>query len=349
MGFYKMDLSNGQAIRLMEANTDLGSALWTKGVEKGRDFYYIEETASRGCDIRIRSTEPESVARRVTHINPVFDRYVMGEARLVEWRSSDGERLRGALMLPAGYEPGKRYPLIVHVYGGIMLSDNINTFGFSNALVMNEQFWATRGYAVLLPDTPLGVGTPMVDLVKTVIPGVDRIVEMGIADPDRLAVWGSSYGGYSTVALIAQTTRFKAAISDAGFANLLTAYGRVTAPENAGARFQGWAETGQGRMGGTPWLYRERYIANSPLFYLDRVRTPLLLILGTEDSLDILSDELFVSLRRLGKEATYLKYEGAGHTILTFSYAEQVDVLNRIISWFDSYLKSPTGGHTTRD
>lgn len=71
------------------------------------------------------------------------------------------------------------------------------------------QFWATRGYAVLLPDAPLRQGTPVLDLSKTILPGVDRIVELGIADPQRLALWGNSYGGYSTMALITQTPRFK--------------------------------------------------------------------------------------------------------------------------------------------
>jgi len=100
-----------------------------------------------------------------------------------------------------------------------------------------------------------------------------------------------------------------------------------------------WAEEGQGRMGGSPWEFPERYIENSPIFYLDRVQTPLLIVHGTLDRgmSSSLSDEIFVGLRRLGKEVTYAKYKGEGHGFLAF--ANQVDFCNRIIAWFDEHLK----------
>ena len=112
----------------------------------------------------------------------------------------------------------------------------------------------------------------MADLLKTVIPGVDRVVELGIADPDRLGVMGHSYGGYSTLSLIVQTTRFKAAVDSAGPADLISVYGQMDKTGSSGAI--GWSETGQGGMVGTPWQFRDRYIENSPIFYLDRWNTP---------------------------------------------------------------------------
>src|SRR5437762_12672126 len=145
----------------------------------------------------------------------------MGTARLIEWRSLDGENLQGALLLPAGYEEGKRYPLIVYVYGGATLSDHINHFGVDDGGPFNMQLFATRGYAVLLPDAPQRLSTPMVDIAKTVLPGVDKVIELGIADPERLGVWGHSYGAYSTLSLIVQTKRFKAALAADGTGNLL--------------------------------------------------------------------------------------------------------------------------------
>jgi len=280
--------------------------------------------------------------KRLTQTNPVFDEYAMGEGQLIEWRSSDGTRLRGALMLPAGYTKGQRYPLIVNVYGGSNLSDKVNLFGFTaNTNITNQQFWATRGYAVLLPDSPLRTGTPMLDLAKTVLPGIDKVVEMGVADPERIGVWGSSYGGYSTLCLLVQTNRFKAAAIDSGFANLMTLYGWMPERSNDPS-WQDWAEAPQGRMGGSPWKYRERYLENSPVFYLDRVQTPLLIIQGNEDpsGRDVYSNEIFMNLRRLGKEATYLKYRGASHTISSFNYFEQIDVMQRLVAWFDSHLKN---------
>ncbi len=340
-GFYTMELANGRVTPLLEEDKDIRRLSWVTASANGY-LFYVTQNASQSPDIWTMSTANGAVPRRLTKINSVFDQYLLGESQLIEWVSSDGARLRGALLLPAGYKKGRRYPLIVNVYGGALLSERINQFGlaaFGN--ITNQQFWTTRGYAVLLPDTPLRVGTPMLDLAKTLLPGVDKVVEMGIADPERLGIWGSSYGGYSTLAVLAQTTRFKAAAVDAGFANMVSLYGWMAERSNE-PTWQSWAEISQGRMGGTPWQYRERYLENSPVFYLDRVKTPVLIIQGSADpgAGDFFSNEIFMNLRRLGKEATYLKYKAGSHTVASFSYAEQVDVLQRLLAWFDSHLKS---------
>jgi dipeptidyl aminopeptidase/acylaminoacyl peptidase len=216
----------------------------------------------------------------------------------------------------------------------------VHRFGLSGAGVENLQILATRGYAVLLPDTPLKKGTPMFDLLKTVIPGVDRIVDLGIADPDRLGVMGHSYGGYSTLSLITQTTRFRAAVDSAGPGDLISAYGEMDKSGSAGAI--GWSETGQGGMVGTPWQYRDRYIENSPLFYLDRVETPLLIVQGELDRAvpPSQAEEVFVGLRRLGKEVVYAKYAGEEHWEGTWSPANVEDYWTRVLDWFDKHLKA---------
>ena len=339
-GFYTMDLTSGRTERLFEEAKDVRRLSWVVGSSAKRTLYYVAQDASHAPDVW--ATQIPAAPRRLTQINPVFDRHQMGESQLIEWVSSDGARLRGALLLPAGYTKGQRYPLIVNVYGGSPLSDRVNLFGLgANTNVTNQQFWTTRGYAVLLPDSPLRVGTPVLDLAKTVLPGVEKVIEMGIADRDRLGVWGASYGGYSTLALLVQTSRFKAAAIDSGSGNLFSIYGWMPERSNEPS-FQDWAELSQGRMGGSPWKYRERYIENSPTLYLDRVQTPLLIIQGADDpsSKDFYSNEIFMNLRRLGKEATYLKYKGAGHTMASFSYDQQVDALQRLLAWFDSHLKN---------
>ena len=161
---------------------------------------------------------------------------------------------------------------------------------------------------------------------------------MGIADADRLGLMGHSYGGYSVLSLIVQSKRFKAAIECDGPGDLVGMYGEM---DSAGAAFgTGWAE-GPGQMGGTPWEFHERYIANSPFFFLDRVETPILIVHGGKDTTvaPSLGDEVFVGLRRLGKEVEYAKYEGEGHSPLYWSYASQLDFCERAIAWFDKYLK----------
>lgn len=341
-GFSTMDLGTGEVQQLFEEDKEIRRTPLVTGFPSGDTFYYVSQDTSHPPDIWGLRVSPNAAPQRITRINAALDQYSMGESQLVEWVSSDGARLRGALLLPAGYRKGQRYPLLVNVYGGSILSERKNLFGFgANTNVSNQQIWATRGYAVLLPDTPLRVGTPMLDLAKTVLPGVDKIIEMGIADPERLGVWGASYGGYSTLALLVQTGRFKAAAIDSGFANLLSLYGWMPDRSNEPS-WQDWAEISQGRMGGSPWQYRERYLENSPVLYLDRVQTPLLIIQGTKDAgaKDFYSNEIFMNLQRLGKEATYLKYPNGAHTVSSFSYAAQIDALERMVSWFDSHLKN---------
>src|SRR6266542_1289716 len=160
----------------------LYSSTWISR-QASKAVVYIVEDAQHGKDIWMAGADCRD-PRRLTRINPRLDRYEMGESRLVEWRGLDGERLRGALLLPANYEEGKRYPLVVWVYGGWLLSNNVNRFGlYQSGGVENMQLLATRGYAVLMPDIPLTVGTPMQDVVKNVMPGVDKVVEMRVADP----------------------------------------------------------------------------------------------------------------------------------------------------------------------
>ncbi|MGH3995476.1 MAG: alpha/beta hydrolase family protein, partial [Pseudonocardiaceae bacterium] len=154
----------------------------------------------------------------------------------------------------------------------------------------------------------------------------------------RIGIMGHSYGGYSTLALITQSARFKAGVMRAGQGDLIASYGHL-APDGTNYGLP-WAESGQGRMGGSPWEYRERYLENSPFYHLDRVETPVLIVHGAADDAvpSFLADEVFVGLRRLGKPVTYAKYAGEGHWEGEWSYANQVDYLTRVFAWFDRYL-----------
>jgi dipeptidyl aminopeptidase/acylaminoacyl peptidase len=341
-GFYRVDLETGERVKLRQENQWYFTYSREDNVSASSDgklVAFFREDARHPQDMWLASQNFQSV-RRLTHINPQLDGYQMGAGQLIEWQSLDGERLHGALLLPAGYTEGKRYPLIVCVYGGVSLSNDVVRFGLGwCGGVMNMQLFATRGYAVLLPDAPQRLGTPMADLAKTVLPGVNKVIEMGIADPNRLGVMGHSYGGYSVLSLVVQTKRFKAAMAADGYGDLMAHYGEM---DKKGSTY-GLAvdETGQGLMGGTPWQFRERYIENSPVFYLDRVDTPLLIVHGAEDNIhpSFVAGEIFVGLRRLGKEVVYAKYEKESHSPQTWSYANQLDFHTRVIAWFDAHLK----------
>jgi len=339
-GFYKITLSTGNSEKLLEEAKSYGFApsLRTALSPDGHHLVYTSQSAAEPEDIWAVDTQ-QFRARRLTHVNPIFDRYVMGETRRIEWQTLNGQTAHGALLLPAGYTAGKRYPLIVYQYPGGMWSTYGNLFGLSvfASAVENWQFFATRGYAVLMPDVPARPESYMKDIAAAVLPGVDKVIELGICDPERVGVTGQSNGGYGVLSLIVQTNRFKAAVDRMGPGNLISQYTQMS--ENGTSVYTG--EMVQ-RTAGSLWEKREKFIENSPIFYFDRVQTPLLIIQGTADQqvMAARSDEVFVSLRFLGKEVEYARYAGEPHGVSEWSFPNQVDYLNRVIAWFDRWLKA---------
>ena len=341
-GFVSVDLRTGAASQVVEETKRYGGYGADPTVSAdGKRVVYVAEGPIDPPDVYL--LDGAGSPRRLTDVAPTLSQRALGKSAVLEWRSLDGELQRGALIYPADYEAGKTYPLIVKVYGGSPISDQLNLFGYASAPVENLHLYTTRGYALLLADSKLNVGTPMVDLMKSVMPGIDRAIATGVADPERIGITGHSYGGYSVLSLLVQSPRFKAAVMRAGMGDLIAGYGQLA---HDGTNYGlAWAESGQGRMGGSPWEYRERYIENSPIYYLDRVRTPLLIIHGDQDDAVpvYLADEVFTGLRRLGKAVTYARYPGEGHWEGGWSHADRVDALERQIEWFDRLLKKAPG------
>ena len=188
----------------------------------------------------------------------------------------------------------------------------------------------------------------MLKLTNGVLPAVERAVELGIADPALLFVLGHSYGGYGVYGLVTQTNRFHAAVALAGSCDLISLYGSLDAwyryddfPHEQ--LFQATLlETGQGRMGSPPWKDAGRYLLNSPIFFVDRVQTPLLIIHGDMDYSPIQQgEEFFMSLYRQGKRAAFVRYWGEGHVLE--SPANIRDMWRRILAWFEKASGARTG------
>jgi len=279
--------------------------------------------------------------QQLTHLNPQIEQRSLGaQQESVTWRTRRGAIRDGVLLLPPGFQAGKRYPTILWVYGGENQGSILrDLFGMCVdqrlGSYFNLQLLASRGYAVFVPNSELRAGHPMSDIAGEILPGVDKIVAMGITDPKRLGVYGQSYGGYSVFSLIVQTNRFKVAIATSGLSDLVSLYGALF---KDGSDSTGYFENSQGRMGGTPWQYRDRYIENSPLFYLNRVQTPVLIEYGEDDEAvpPYQSREAFVGLRRLGKIATLVGYPDETHVLQTT--AHQQDFWQRMLDWLNTYL-----------
>ncbi|HST24129.1 MAG TPA: prolyl oligopeptidase family serine peptidase [Blastocatellia bacterium] len=276
----------------------------------------------------------------VVRLNAYWEELAEQKRQTFQYRSLKDEQLTGLLIYPHGYKEGQRYPLVVFVYPG-----------------MEEDFplWDRRlyplishGYAVLVPSMPLYSGdnpsAPMSGMLNGVMPAIDKVVEMGVADPERLAVMGESYGGYATLSLIAQTNRFKAAIARAPGSNWISLYGvfamfyRYSTFTHEDLSFFYEIETGQVQMKAPPWAEPTRYIQNSPIFYAHQVQTPVMIIQGDIDYVSIgQGEEFFMALYRQGKRARFVRYWGEGHNI--DSPANIRDQWEQIFGWLDEHLK----------
>jgi len=338
VGFHSIDPITGKSMLLIEEEKYYGSRpLFTTVISESK-LIFVGEDSRHPQDIWLLDTKKKSV-NRITNVNPHFAKYILGENRLIDWKKSNGETLQGVLLLPPDFQEGKKYPTIVSVYGGSLQSDYINRFGLTGLATDNSHLYATRGYVVFVPDIPMSRGKPIKDILEAVLPGVDRVINLGIADPDRIGVMGWSYGGYTTLALITHSNRFKAAKMGAGMGNLVSSATYGAFDRHNGIDGIGYFEKGQGGMTGTPWEKRQEYLENSPFFYLDRVQTPLLIVHGTLDSAVKVeaAEEVFVGLRRLCKEATFIQYLNEDHGIER--YPNVRDHWERTIAWWDSYLK----------
>ncbi|MFQ6041951.1 MAG: S9 family peptidase [Candidatus Poribacteria bacterium] len=333
----RVDLKSGEATTLIEfAQWCLDNTFETEAASDGSACYLVTEAADHPPEIWVAGGN-FSAPHRLYSLNPELDDVALGKARLIEWRAPDGKIRRGALLLPLTYAEGQRLPVIFQVYGGSFDSGLLHEFGLGWGIV-NNHLLASRGYAVLCPDLPMEDRDPMRQLPGLLLPAVNRLIDLGIADPNRLGLMGHSYGGYCVLALLTQTDCFRAAICSAGMVNFTSAYGGLT---DDGDSSWGYFEVGQGGMGGTLWERRSSYIENSPLFYLDRVCTPLLLVCGAEDrGATSQAKEAFSALRRLGQKVELRLYHGEGHWPGNWTEDSLRDLCSRVIDWFETYLKA---------
>ena len=253
----------------------------------------------------------------------------------MSYRDADGKVLYGVLRYPIGYEKGRRYPTVFELY---------ETF-FDNGFNGRAALLAGQGYAVFHPSVNLVVGRPGESWAKGVTAAANKLIDMGVADPDRLGVHGTSYGGYATVLLLTETDRFKAAVNVSGKVDMISFY---TDSERLGVRNTMRRRRARIASAARLWEYPERYIEHSAIFRLDRVKTPLLTISGDQDPNVPAnqSRELYYALRRLGKEVEWVRYTNGGHRPPN-SVAESIDFENRIVAWYDKYLK-PKPATTTQ-
>ena len=301
----------------------------------GRRLLTLPQNSTSPPDIWIADNDLFHL-RKVTMVNPQLKKVKFGRTQLITYKGPTGQELRGAILMPPEDEE-RPYPLIVYLYPGWLLSNNLNIFGLGTLSFGNAQLLASRGFCVLCPDMTGSRYDILADITPVVMAAVNRIIETGIADPDKLGLMGHSAGGYCVNVLVTQTDQFAAAVSTAGSADAISSYGYFWI--NGRTHRQREQET---IYEGAPWEVPEKYVENSPIFYLDKVNTPLLLIHGVLDETVgwHQSGEMFAGLRRLGKETVLVLYRDEGHNIgMGWSPNNTLDLWHRMIDWFEKYLR----------
>jgi dipeptidyl aminopeptidase/acylaminoacyl peptidase len=280
---------------------------------------------------------------------------VLGEQRTIEYTTLNGERMQAKLTLPVGYQQGRRYPLVVDFDIGYT-ADGSSHYAAADPSTLPspyEEPFAAAGYVYMFASWPTTSMDPVgrSNLLlgpNGVIPAVEEVIRLGIADPERLFLYGASSAGYGVFALVTQTSRFKAAAAHAGWTDQITMrltttiHSRYT--ENPFDIAMMGANYSTSRL--PSWRNGEHYRRNSPLSYVDRVQTPLLILHGDFDEVPITEPELFFkALVMQRKPAQFVRYWGEGHAINT--PANLRDYFQRIFAWYDQWgdIARDTAGH----
>ena len=275
-------------------------------------------------------------ARQATRTNPFQDDFAWGRTELIEYENEWGRRLQGALTYPAGYEPGRQYPMIVYHYE--LLSQTLHQYQIPDPTrYYNIQIWSQEGYFVLRPDIVYRDRRPGQSNVETLRPAVAAVLETGLVDADRIGLIGHSWGGYQTTFFVTQDDLFASAVAGAPLTNLMSMY--LSFYWNSGGTDARIFEISQGRMQVPWWEDWDSYFNNSPLHHIQNLNTPLLMEFGTEDGAVEFNQgvEFYNAARRAGKQMVLLVYDGENHGLA--QDANQLDYQSRILEWFGHYLK----------
>jgi dipeptidyl aminopeptidase/acylaminoacyl peptidase len=261
--------------------------------------------------------------------------FAWGTGELVSFRNSDGVPLRAALYKPPGFDPAKKYPLMIYIYE--RLSQIVNTFNNpAPSHNINFSLYASNGYLILTPDIVYTDGHPGQSALKSVLPAIESLVRQGFVDENAIGISGHSWGGYQIAYMVTQTSRFRAAEAGAPVGNMTSAYSGIRWGSGMPRQFQ--YEKTQSRIGAPLQESPQLYIENSPVFHVQRVTTPLLLLANDNDDAVpwYQGIELFLALRRYNKPAWFWSYNGEFHGLRR--RADQKDFARRAWQFFEHYL-----------
>lgn len=332
-GYYQLDGVGGEMKRLVE-----GPYLYA-GLARAKDadrVIYTRENFNEFGDLWT-SDKSFANASKITDANPQQAQYKWGSVDLIKWIDFNGNECEGLIHYPENYDASKPYPTIVYFYEKqAFLRYRYNTPAPSRSII-NPVYCTSNDYIVFIPDINYVVGYPGKSCYDAVVSGTMALIDRGIADPKRIGLQGQSWGGYQGVYLVTQTDIFACSAPGTPVSNMISAYGGIRWSTGISRTLQ--YENNQSRIGATPWQRRDLYIDNSAIFFVDRIKTPQLIRHCDQDGAVpwYQSIEYYIALRRLGKPAWLLNYNGDQHNLE--SRAARMDWDKRMYQFFDYYLK----------
>lgn len=334
-GFYTDSVNSTESPReIIMVDKSIGNPTKARAADV---LMFTQSTFSEYPDIWVSGMD--FIGEQVSHLGAQTDRFLWGEAELRNFRSSDGVPLKGILIKPEDFDPDRQYPLLVYIYE--TLHQGVHSFRHpSPGTSVNASYYVSNDYVVWMPDIEYGTGYPGKDALKCVLPGINMLITEGFIDEDRIGIQGHSWGGYQISYMVTQTNIFAAAEAGAPVSNMTSAYGGIRWASGMVRQFQ--YEQTQSRLGDSLWEVPLRYVENSPIFWADKIETPLLILHNDEDGAVpwYQGIEFIMALRRLEKPSWMFNYNGEAHGLR--QRVNQKDFTVRMQEFFDYYLKDQT-------
>ncbi len=333
-GFASLNLKNGKPpVRLIFDDYEMNFTAKAKNADK---IMFSKQSFKQYPDL-LYTDLSFSKPVKVSNTNPQQSDYKWGTVELVNWTSFKGIKLEGLLYKPEDFDSTKKYPVIVYFYE--RYSDQLNQHWIPSPSrsIINPAIYCNNGYIIFIPDIRYTPGYPGQSAYDCVVSGTEFIKKFRFVDQNNIGIQGQSWGGYQVAYLVTQTDIYKAAMAGAAVTNMTSAYGGIRWESGMSRMFQ--YEDSQSRIGATLWNNRDLYIQNSPLFYADKVKTPLLMMNNDNDGAVpwYQGIEYFSALRRLDKPVWMLVYNGDAHNLE--KWPNRIDLSIRMMEFFDHYLK----------
>lgn len=333
--FYRINLQKpGNPEFLTGGNYSLGTPVKARNADA---VIFTKETFELFPDYEI-SDLSFSKSKRLTDANPQQKDFLWGSSpELLTWFSLDGKEIKGLLYKPAGFDPSKKYPMIVNFYEKSSDEMYRHRIPEPHRSTIDYHYYTSNGYLVFNPDVHYVDGYPGQSAYNCVMPGIMHIIEKGFVDEKHIGAQGHSWGGYQVAYLATRSDLFAAIESGAPVVNMYSAYGGIRWETGLNRSFQ--YEREQSRIGATIWEAPHLYWENSPLFAIEKVSTPILIMANDKDGHVPWWQgiEFFIALRRLGKPSWLLNYTGEPHWPLKLPNKKDFQI--RMSQFFGHYLK----------